>query len=71
MKYLTPKQHLRRLRFERFTTWLKYVGLSCLSAMTCLAIFIIYICLTSGNDTKKMNECLQEHSLNYCNKVVR
>lgn len=68
MKYLTPKQHLRRLRFERFTTWLKYVGLS---AMTCLAIFVIYICLTSGNDTKKMNECLQDHSLDYCNEVVK
>lgn len=68
MKYLTPKQHLRRLRFERFTTWLKYVVLS---AMTCLAIFIIYICLTSGNDTQKLNECLQDHNLNYCNKVVK
>lgn len=65
MKYLTPKQHLRRLRFERFTTWLKYVGLSCLSA---LAIGIIYICLTSGNDTQKMNDCLKSHDLNYCNK---
>ena len=68
MKYLTPKQHLRRLHFERFTTWLKYAGLS---VMTCVAIFIIYICLTSGNDTKKINECLQDHSLNYCNEVVK
>ena len=68
MKYLTPKQHLRRLRFERFKTWLKYVGLSCLSAM---AIGIIYICLTSGNDTQKMNECLKTHDLNYCNKAVK
>lgn len=49
-------------------TWLKYIGLS---ATLGLAIFIIYICLTSGNDTKKMNECLQDHSLNYCNKEVK
>lgn len=68
MKYLTPKQHLRRLRFERFTTWLKYVGLSFMGAVT---ISIIYICLTSGNDTQKLNECLQSHSLNYCNEVVK
>ena len=68
MKYLTPKQHLRRLRFERFTTWLKYVGLSCISAIT---LGIIYICLTSGNDTQKLNECLQVHNLNYCNEVVK
>ena len=67
MKYLAPKQHLRRLRFERFTTWLKYVGLSATFGLT---IFIIYICLTSGNDTQKLNECLQDHSLNYCNEVV-
>lgn len=68
MKYLTPKQHLRRLRFERFTTWLKYAGLSIMGAV---AIGIIYICITSGNDTKKMNECLQDHNLNYCNNNVR
>ena len=67
MKYLTPKQHLRKLRFERFKAWLKYVGLS---AICGLVIFIIYICLTSGNDTQKLNECLQDHSLNYCNEVV-
>ncbi len=68
MKYLTPKQHLRRLKLERFTVWLKYVGLS---ATFGLAIFIIYICLTSGNDTQKLNECLQDHSLDYCNNNVR
>lgn len=68
MKYLTPKQHLQRLKFERFTTWLKYVGLSVSLGLT---IFIIYICLTSGNDTKKMNECLQDHSLDYCNKTIK
>lgn len=68
MKYETSKQHLRRLCFERFATWLKYVGLSFMGAV---AISIINICLTSGNDTQKINECLQDHSLNYCNNNVR
>lgn len=68
MNWKTPKQHLRRLRLERFTTWLKYVILSFISAVV---IGIIYICLTSGNDTQKLNECLQNHSLNYCNEVVK
>ena len=68
MKYLTPKQHLRRLKFERFTTWLKYVSLSFMGAVV---IGIIYICLTSGNDTQKLNECLQDYNLNYCNEVVK
>lgn len=68
MNWETPKQHLRRLHFERFTTWLKYVGLSFMGAV---AIGIIYICLTSGNDVQKINECLQNHNLNYCNEVVK
>jgi hypothetical protein len=68
MKYLTPQQHLRRLYFERFKTWLKYVGISFMGAV---AIGILYTCLTSDNDTQKMNECLQKHDLDYCNKVVR
>lgn len=65
MKYDTPKQHLRRLRFERIKTFLKYLIFSIIGAIT---IDIIYICLTSGNDTQKMNDCLKSHDLNYCNK---
>lgn len=68
MNWKTPKKHLRRLRFERFKTWLKYLIFSIMGAVV---IGIIYICLTSGNDTQKLNECLQEHSLNYCNEVVK
>ena len=68
MKYLTPKQYLRGLRFERFTTWLKYVGVSFMGAV---AIGIVYVCLTSGNDTKKMNDCLETHNLSHCNKEVK
>lgn len=68
MNYDTHQQYLRKLRIERVKTYLKYLGLS---ASLGLAIFIIYICLTSGNDTQKLNECLQSHSLNYCNEVVK
>ena len=68
MKYLTSKQHLQRLRFERFKTWLKYIFISVMGA---LAIGIVYICLTSENDTKKMNNCLKNNNLDYCNKEVK
>ena len=68
MKYDTPKQNLRKLRFKRFKTCLKYIGLSFMGAV---AIGILYTCLTSGNDTKKMNICLKKHDLDYCNKEVR
>ena len=68
MEYDTPKQYLRKLRFERFKTWLKYISLSFMGAV---AIGILYTCLTSGNDTKKMNICLKQHDLDYCNRNVR
>ena len=32
---------------------------------------ILYICMTSGNDTQNLNKCLKNHTLNYCNKEVR
>lgn len=34
-------------------------------------IYILFICITSGNDTKKLNKCLQTHNLEYCNKNVK
>ena len=68
MKYLTPKQHLRRLRFERFTTWLKYVGLSFIGTCTLWVLIAIKPDFTFND---RLNECLQNHSLNYCNNNVR
>lgn len=68
MKWETSKQHLRHLRFEKIKSWLRYFGLS---TMCGLSLLIIYICLTSGNDTQKMNKCLQKHDINYCNKEVK
>lgn len=68
MKYDTPKQYLRRLYLERFATYLKYLALSFISG---IALFIIYICLTSNNDVGKINEYLKTHDLEYCNNNVR
>lgn len=66
--YKSIQQRLRELRRERVKTFLKYLAFSIMGAV---AIGVIYICLTSGNDTQKLNECLQKYSLDYCNKVVR
>lgn len=31
---------------------------------------ILFICMTSGNDTEKLNKCLKTNTLDYCNKEV-
>lgn len=64
MKYLTIKQNLRRLRIEKAKLYLTYFGIS---FMLAIALFILYICATGGNDTTKLNKCLQHHDLTYCN----
>lgn len=68
MKYLTPKQHLRRLRFERFKTWLKYVGLSFMGAC---ALWVLIAIKPDFTFNDRLNECLQKNSLDYCNKEVK
>lgn len=66
--FYNPNVIIRELRRERIKTFLKYLAFSIMGAV---AIGIIYICLTSNNDTDKMNECLKTHDLNYCNKAVK
>lgn len=68
MRYLTPQEHLRRLKLKKVK---KGVKITTAAILTAAAINILYICSTSGNDTKKMNICLQDHTLNYCNKEVK
>lgn len=68
MKWLTPQQHLRRLRIERFLTSFKYIGLS---IMIALAIWVLYACLSNENFNDKFNKCLQNHDLNYCNNNIK
>lgn len=68
MKYDTPKQHLRRLRIDSIKVFLNYL----LFAVICgLALFILYICFTCGDDTEKMNKCLENHDWEYCNREVK
>ena len=68
MKYDTSKQYLRRLKFEQFKKFLKNVVLLLLGSLTA---FILYICITSDQDTQKLNKCLQNHNLDYCNKNIK
>lgn len=68
MNWETPKQHLRRLRFECFTTWLKYVGLSFMGAC---ALWVLIAIKPDFTFNDRLNECLQKNSLDYCNKEVK
>ena len=65
VKYLSVKQNLRRLKLERLKLYFTIYGISFLIA---IALFILYICISSGNDTQDLNKCLKDHNLNYCNK---
>lgn len=68
MKYLTPKQHLRRLRFERFINYIKTLLL--VSCGT-LVLWVLIAIKPDFGFNKRFNECLQQHDLNYCNKNIK
>ena len=68
MKYDTPKQYLRRLIFERFATWLKYVGLSFIGAC---ALWVLITIKPDFTFNDRWNDCLKTHNLDYCNRVVK
>lgn len=68
MKYNTPKQHLRRLRFERLTNYIK--TLSLVSCGT-LALWVLIAIKPDFTFNEKLNECLQNNDLAYCNNNVR
>lgn len=68
MKYLTPKQNLRRLRFERFTNYIKTLLL--VSCGT-LALWILIAIKPDFGFNDRFNSCLQKHDLNYCNEVIK
>ena len=66
--YTNPREVIttyRRRQLKKFITYF------CISGCFGVSLFIFYICITSGNDTQKMNECLKSHDLNYCNKEVK
>ena len=68
MKYLTPQQHLRRLRFERLVTYLKYLGISILGGLT---LWVLLAIMPDDTFIDRFNGCLKNNSLNYCNNVVK
>lgn len=68
MKYLTPKQHLRHLRFEHFTNYIK--TLSLVSCGT-LALWVLIAIKPDSGFNDRFNDCLQKHDLDYCNEVVK
>lgn len=68
MKYLTPKQHLRKLHFERFTNYIK--TLSLVSCGT-LVLWVLIAIKPDFGFNDRFNKCLQQHGLNYCNKEVK
>ena len=66
--FVSPQAIIRKRRFYNFKLFLNYFIASLLGG---LIFFILYTCITSGNDTQKLNECLQNHDLNYCNNNVK
>ena len=68
MKYLTPKQHLRRLRFERFINYIKTLLL--VSCGT-LALWVLIAIKPDFGFNNRFNGCLQKHDLSYCNEVIK
>jgi len=66
--YKYPLVEITTYRRNKLKLFLNYFIASLLGG---LVFFILYTCITSGNDTQKLNECLQDHSLGYCNEVVK
>lgn len=66
--YTNPREVITTYRINKLKVFMNYFIGTLLGG---LILFTLYICLTSGNDTQKLNECLQDHNLNYCNEVVK
>lgn len=66
--FVSPQAIVRKYRFYNFKLFLNYFIASLLGGLT---FFILYTCITSGNDTQKLNECLKTHTMKYCNKEVK
>ena len=67
MKYLTPKQHLRKLRWQRFINYIK--TLSLVSCGT-LVLWVLIAIKPDFTFNDRWNDCLKTHGLDYCNREV-
>ena len=68
MKWETPAQHLRKLRWQRFINYIKTLFI--VSCGT-LALWVLIAIKPDFGFNDRFNECLQQHDLNYCNEVVK
>ena len=68
MKYLTPKQYLRKLRWQRFINYIKTL---LLILYWTLALWVLIAIKPDFGFNDRFNNCLQKHDLNYCNKAVK
>lgn len=72
MDWITPKQHLRRLRIERLIYKIKCMGIILLFISTIyVGITIIDASITSHSVVDRLNKCNQKHSFEYCNKNIK
>lgn len=68
MKWETPAQHLRKLRWQRFINYIKTLFI--VSCGT-LALWVLVAIMPDLTFNDRFNECLQQHGLNYCNKNIK
>lgn len=68
MEYLTPKQYLRKLRWQRFTNYIKTL---LLIFYWTLALWVLIAIKPDSGFNDRFNGCLQKHDLDYCNKAVK
>lgn len=68
MKWETSKQHLRKLRWQRF---INYIRTLILIFYWTLALWVLIAIIPDFDFNDRFNECLQQHDLNYCNNNIK
>lgn len=68
MKWETPKQHLRKLRWQRF---INYIRTLFIVSCGTLALWVLVAIKPDFTFNDRFNQCLQQHDLNYCNNNIK
>ena len=68
MKWETSAQHLRKLRWQRFITYIKTL---LLIFYWTLALWVLIAIMPDFDFNDRFNDCLQQHDLNYCNNNIK
>ena len=66
--YLNPKQYYLKLKLERLKAYIKMIVFL---EIIISSIWLISVCITGYDISDKLNVCLQEHSLDYCNTNIK